>query len=165
MINGDEMQRLQRGALREIMQAITRSSHDGGAVNRASRDAIVREGVYTYVYHVGNPPTVYGRRYAGGGLADDKNLITTTIGGGTTVTIDIEDKTPAGDAGMINPPPDPVFYLSDIVESGANGPKWRDPDHPGPRPYMEESLRDGCRNGGMIDDALNDLLEHLVIRS
>lgn len=69
--------------------------------------------------------------------------------------------TPAGDNGMANPPPDPVFYLSDIIEAGANGPKWHDPDWPGPRPYMEDSEQDGCNKNGVISDALEDLINNL----
>lgn len=74
--------------------------------------------------------------------------------------IDIEDRTPAGDAGMINPPPDPVFYLSDIIEAGANGPKWKDPDWPGPRPYMEHAMLDGCKKGALIDYTLKSVVAH-----
>lgn len=66
----------------------------------------------------------------------------------------MEDRTPAGDSGMINPPPDPVHYLSDIIEMGANGPKWWDPDWPGPRPYMENGMQDECNRNGIVDTTL-----------
>ena len=164
MITGNEMRDLGTAAMREIMQALTRQCHDGGSVNRASRDAIVRRGVYRYVYNVYSP-TIYGRRYAGGGLADDDNLMTTTTSGRNSVAIDIEDRTPAGDAGMANPPPDPVFYLSDVIEAGHEGRRWVDPDWPGARPYMEPSLQDGCNPGGDIDNAINAIFRNLQLRA
>ena len=163
MITGNEMRNLERDIMNSITEEIRDSASDGGSVNRACRDAIVKTGVYTYVYHVGNLPTRYIRRYDEGGIADDDNLFTTTTSGRNTVSVDIEDRSPAGDGGMANPPPDPVHYLSDIVESGANGPKWIDPDHPGPRPYMENSLADGCANGGEIDRELGALLRGLIL--
>ena len=163
MITGNEMRNLQRAIMSEIVSEIRDSASDGGSVNQACKDAITKTGVYKYVYSKGNPPTRYIRRYDAGGLADDDNLFTTTSSGRNTVSIDIEDRTPAGDGGMVNPPPDPVHYLSDIVESGANGPKWIDPDHPGARVYMEPSLADGCSTGGEIDNELNALLRGLIL--
>ena len=165
MITGHEMRDMQTGIMRELIQALTNQSRYGGSVNQASRDAITHDGVYRYVYNAANAPTVYGRRYDGGGLADDNNLFTTTTAGRDTVIIDIEDKTPAGSAGMINPPPDPVHYLSDVIESGHEGATWDDPDWPGPRPYMEPSLRDGCAQGGRIDHAISMVFTHLILRS
>ena len=163
MITGNEMRNLETSIMSAITEEIRDSAADGGSVNQACKDAIVKTGVHKYVYNVGNPPTVYIRRFEAGGLADEDNLYTTTSSGRNSVSIDIEDRTPEGSGGMINPPPDPVHYLSDIVESGANGPKWIDPDHPGPRVYMEPSLQDGCSSGGEIDNELNALLRGLVL--
>lgn len=163
MITGTEMNTIMNAAVREIMRTVAQQSHDGGDINQACKDAITGEGVRRYVYNVGNPPTRYERRYEGGGLADEKNLLTTTTASNTHVTIDIEDRTPAGYRGMINPPPDPVFYLSDIIEGGYNGPKWKDPDWPGARPYLEESVTDGCKRGGLIDRTISDLLRNLTL--
>ena len=164
MITGNEMRDLGNAAIREMMQALGRQCHDGGSVNRASRDAIIRRGVYRYVYNV-YTPTRYGRRYDAGGLADDDNLMTTTTVGRNSVSIDIEDRTPAGDDGMMNPPPDPVFYLSDVIEAGVEGAKWRDPDWPGARPYMEPSLQDGCNAGGDIDNAISAIFRNMQLHA
>lgn len=161
MITGGEMARIQAEAMRQVMRGLARSCHDGGDVNDACKEAL-RRGVHKFVYDVYSP-SVYGRRYEGGGLADENNWITTTIAHPNSVSIDLEDMTPAGDAGMINPPPDPVFYLSDIIESGANGRRWHDPDWPGPRPYMEESMQDGCNGGGVIDRAIENVINALVL--
>ncbi len=152
MITGNEMRDIQTRAIREIRQEILNQSADGGDLNNACKEAL-REGVHTYVYDV-YTPTIYGRRLEGGGLADEKNWLTTTFRSTLGARIDVEDRTPAGDEGMVNPPPDPVFYLSDIIEAGANGPKWSDPDWPGPRPYMEIGMQDGCNNNGIIDSTL-----------
>lgn len=160
MITGHEMQDIGTAIMKKVMKEIKKSASDGGSVNKACKDAITQKGVYKYVYNVYSP-TVYGRRYEGGGLADNDNLITTTTGSGSTVTVDIEDRTPAGDAGMINPPPDPVFYLSDVIEAGHEGRRWDDPDWPGPRPYMDESLDDGCAGGGEITKALEALIKNM----
>ena len=160
MITGHEMQDIGTAIMKKVMKEIKKSASDGGSVNKACKDAITKKGVYKYVYNVYSP-TVYGRRYEGGGLADNDNLITTTTGSGSTVTVDIEDRTPAGDAGMINPPPDPVFYLSDVIEAGHEGRRWQDPDWPGPRPYMDESLDDGCAGGGEITKALEALIKNI----
>lgn len=160
MITGHELTDLHARIMDAAMRAILRSAGDGGATNRAARESITNRGVYTYVYN-GYTPTVYIRRYGSGGLADNDNLMTTTIATGPrAVTIDVEDRTPAGDGGMINPPPDPVFYLSDIIEDGANGPKWRDPDWPGARPYLDRSMQDECTNGA-IDGAAADAVTNM----
>ena len=164
MITGNEMRNMGNDIMRELMQALGRQCHDGGSVNQACKDSITQVGVYRYVYNV-YQPTVYGRRYAGGGLADEDNLMTTTSTGRNSVTIDIEDRTPEGDSGMRNPPPDPVFYLSDVIEAGVEGAKWQDPDWPGARPYMEPSLQDGCSTGGRIDNAINAIFRNLILRA
>lgn len=164
MITGNEMRNMGNDIMRELMHALGRQCHDGGSVNQACKDSITQIGVYRYVYNV-YQPTVYGRRYAGGGLADEDNLMTTTSAGRNSVTIDIEDRTPAGDSGMRNPPPDPVFYLSDVIEAGVEGAKWQDPDWPGARPYMEPSLQDGCSTGGRIDNAINAIFQNLILRA
>ena len=160
MITGNEMQTLEKAIMQQIMKEIKKSASDGGSVNKACKDAITKKGVFRYVYDVYSP-TVYGRRYSGGGLADNDNLFTTTTGSGDSVTVDIEDRTPAGDEGMINPPPDPVFYLSDVIEAGNEGARWQDPDWPGARPYMDKSLDDGCASGGEITKALDALLKQI----
>lgn len=161
MIAGNEMVTIHRAAMRQIMRGLARSCHDGGDVNDACKEAL-RLGVHTYVYGV-YAPSVYGRRLEGGGLADEHNWITTTIAHANSITIDVDDKTPAGDSGMINPPPDPVHYLSDIIESGANGRRWHDPDWPGPRPYMEHGMQDGCNNGGVIDRTIENVINAMVL--
>ena len=94
----------------------------------------------------------------GGGLADEDNWLTTTLRSATGARIDVEDRTPAGENGMANPPPDPVFYLSDVIEAGANGPKWHDPDWPGAREYMEPAMQDGCNSNGIIDSTLANVV-------
>lgn len=163
MITGNEMRNLGRDAIREMMTALGRQCHDGGSVNRACRESITNVGVYRYVYNVGNPPDLYHRRYAGGGLADDDNLMTTTTAGRNTVRIDIEDQTPSNGDGIVNA--DPVFYLSDLIESGAHGRRWPDSDWPGAREYMEPSLRDGCSAGGRIDNAINAIFRNLNLHA
>lgn len=157
MIVGNEMQNIQSRALRAIRREIQNQSVGDGDLLWACKESL-RVGTHYYVYNVGNAPTRYGRRYEGGGLADEDNWVITTLNTPRGAIIDIEDQTPAGDAGMINPPPDPVFYLSDIIEAGANGPKWKDPDWPGPRPYMEHAMQDGCHRGGLIDFTLNNVV-------
>lgn len=158
MIAGNEMQIIQGNILRTVRQEILKQSGEGGDLNWACKDAL-KVGTHYYVYNVGNAPTIYGRRYENGGLADEDNWLTTTLRSTLGAMIDIEDRTPAGDSGMVNPPPDPVFYLSDIIESGANGPKWKDPDWPGPRPYMEHAMLDGCKKGAVIDYTLKSVVE------
>ena len=157
MITGNEMQDIQGKVMKAIRQEILKQSGEGGDLLWACKDAL-KVGTNYYVYSVYSP-TVYGRRYYSGGLADEENWITTTLRSATGARIDIEDRTPAGDSGMANPPPDPVFYLSDIIEAGANGPKWTDPDWPGPRPYMETAMLDGCKKGAVIDYTLKGVVE------
>lgn len=152
MIVGNEMQNIQTRAIRQIRQVILRQSGEGGELNDACKEAL-RLAVHNHVYN-GYAGTVYTRRMEGGGLADEDNWLTTTLRSMLGARIDIEDRTPAGDNGMINPPPDPVFYLSDIIEAGANGRRWHDPDWPGPRPYMEIGVQEGCNDGGVVDNAL-----------
>ena len=118
MITGNEMQALGNSIMQQIMREIKKSASEGGSINQACKDAITKKGVHKYVYDVYKGTKYIPRRMSDGGLADDDNLYTTTIGSGNTVTVDIEDRTPAGDAGMMNPPPDPVFYLSDVIEAG-----------------------------------------------
>lgn len=152
MIVGNEMANIQGQVYRAIRDEIYDQSLDGGDLNWACKETL-RVGTHYYVYSVYSP-TVYGRRYEGGGLADEHNWIVTTSRSHLGSAIEIEDRTPAGDSGMANPPPDPVFYLSDVIEAGANGPKWHDPDWPGPRPYMETAMLDGCKRGALIDYTL-----------
>lgn len=137
MITGNEMNTIRQNVMKEIMRTVATASHDGGAVNQACKDAIVDDGVWRLVYNV-YVPDAYNRRYRGGGLADENNLLTTTTASNTRVTIDIEDRTPSNGDGVVES--DPVFYLSDIIESGAHGRRWPDSDWPGARPYMEESV-------------------------
>lgn len=153
MIVGNEMQDIQSRAMREIRQTILRQSGEGGELNDACKEAL-RQGVHTHVYDVYHGTVYTPRRMESGGLADEHNWLTTTLRSALGARIDIEDRTPAGDTGMNNPPPDPVFYLSDVIEAGANGSRWRDPDWPGPRPYMEIGMQEGCNNGGVVDSAL-----------
>lgn len=163
MITGNEMSGIGKSVMQQIMKEIKKSASDGGSVNKACKDAITQKGVYKYVYDVYHGTKYIPRREHGGGLADNDNLYTTTTGSGNTVTVDVEDRTPAGDAGMANPPPDPVFYLSDVIEAGHEGARWQDPDWPGARPYMNESLDDGCASGGEITNALNALMKNIKI--
>lgn len=161
MITGNEMQTLEKAIMQQIMKEIKKSASEGGSVNKACKDAITEKGVYKYVYN-GYQGTKYTpRREHDGGLADNDNLYTTTTGSGNSVMVDIEDRTPAGDTGMINPPPDPVFYLSDVIEAGNEGARWQDPDWPGARPYMDKSLDDGCASGGEITKALDALMKQI----
>lgn len=163
MIVGNEMAQIQGRMYRAIRDEIYNQSLDGGDLNNACKEAL-RLGVHTYVYNV-YQGTVYGRRKEGGGLADQNNweLTINRIPWGSTITI--EDKTPAGDDGMINPPPDPVHYLSDIIEAGANGRRWHDPDWPGPRPYMENGMQDGCNRNGIIDNTLAQVVNNADLSS
>ena len=163
MITGNEMQALDKAIMQQIMKEIKKSASDGGSVNKACKDAITEKGVYKYVYEVYQGTRYIPRREHSGGLADNDNLYTTTTGSGNTVIVDVEDRTPAGDAGMANPPPDPVFYLSDVIEAGHEGRRWEDPDWPGPRPYMDKSLDDGCASGGEITKALEALMRNIRI--
>ena len=156
MILGNEMQQIQARAMQQIRQEIVRQSADGGDLNDACKEAL-RLGVHNYVYS-GYDGTVYWRRAEGGGLADEHNWLTTSMRSPQGARIDVEDRTPAGDNGMANPPPDPVFYLSDVIEAGANGPKWKDPDWPGPRPYMEHGMQDGGNRNGIIDSTLANVV-------
>lgn len=165
MITGNEMRNMGNDIMRELMQTLRRQCHDGGSVNQACKDSITEVGIYTYVYNVYQGTVYIPRREHGGGLADNNNLYTTTTGSGNTIVIDVEDRTPAGDTGMRNPPPDPVFYLSDVIEAGVEGAKWQDPDWPGARPYMEPSLQDGCSTGGRIDNAINAIFQNLILRA
>ena len=159
MITGNEMADMGKEIMKQVMKELKKSASEGGSVNQACKDAITKKGVYTYVYGKANAPTRYIRRYDAGGIADDDNLLTTTTSSGNAVIVDVEDQTPAGDGGMINPPPDPVFYLSDVIEAGHEGARWQDPDWPGARPYMDESLDDGCMGGGEITKALDALMK------
>ena len=163
MITGNEMRDMGNRAIREMMAELRRQCADGASVNQACKDSITRVGVYRYVYNVGNHPDLYHRRFDGGGLADENNLVTRTRAGATTVSIEIEDQTPSNGDGVVNA--DPVTYLSDIIESGAHGRRWPDSDWPGARPYMEPSLQDGCSTGGRIDNAINAIFQNLILRA
>lgn len=158
MITGNEMARIHGQVLREIRDEIYDQSLDGGELNDACKEAL-RLGVHKYVYESGYVGTVYWRRMESGGLADQRNWEVTTNRSPLGSAIEIEDKTPAGDNGMANPPPDPVFYLSDVIEAGANGARWRDPDWPGPRPYMEIGMQDECNRNGLVDTTLAQVVD------
>lgn len=144
-----------------IMNAIYNDCHDSGDVNRAARDSINHYpdgGVYEYVYEAYDP-TFYQRRYQGGGLADDSNLITTGVTNGmNAVNLEFEDRTrewPGGSTII----PDPAFYVSDLVELGTYGDKWKYSKiwyTQQPRAYLDQSLADGSVNGGIIDQAITD---------
>ena len=162
MITGNEMADMGKEIMKQVMKELKKSASEGGSVNQACKDAITERGLERFVYWYN--PTRYIRRYDAGGLADQDNLLTTTIAGGDSVTIDIEDRTPAGDGGMVNPPPDPVFYLSDVIEDGHEGARWQDPDWPGPRPYMEKSLSWQCSASGLITIALRQMLKGITLK-
>lgn len=148
--------------MRAIMNALTAESQDHASINQAARDSIKKTGVYNYVYPLFSPVR-YHRRYSGGGLADDGTLFTTTGSGGTTVTINFEDKTPENGDGLIIP--DPAHYVSDLVEQGAYGTRWPGmPDHgPGARPYMEQSLQAGANPGGITDQAIEAAVQNITV--
>lgn len=162
MITGNEMQNLGKDIMAQVIKELKKSASDGGSVNQACKDAIAKKGVFKFVYNKGNPPDLYHRRYDGGGLADEDNLFTTTIASGDTVTIDIEDRTPENGDGVVDA--DPLFYLSDLIESGAHGKKWPDSDWPGARPYMEESLRWQCSATGLITIALKAMIKNMNLK-
>ena len=161
MITGHETNGLYNLTVQTIMNAIYGDSFDGGDINRAARDSINHYpdgGVYEYVYDAYDP-TFYQRRYQNGGLADDRNLVTTNVtNGGNTVNLEFEERTREWPGGS-NIIPDPAFYVSDLVEAGTYGNKW-------PysqiwymqlaRPYLDQSLADECGAGGNIDQNITN---------
>lgn len=150
-----------------VTSALQRECADNGSINRAAKDSIYQPGsggVYTYMYDLYDP-TVYERRYDAGGLGDERNLETVGVSSsGNSVTIHFEEKTREnGPPGFI---PDPAFYVSDIVESGSYGPKWKSILYytQYARPYLEQSLTDGATGGNVIDRAIENAMANLQIR-
>ena len=165
MISGGEMGGLYPALMQRIMQVLTAESQDHASINQAARDSINKIGVYHFVYPLFNPSR-YNRRFSAGGIADDGNLYTTTGSGGTTVTINFEDKTPENGDGLIIP--DPAHYVSDLVEEGAYGTRWPGMGfpwsrQPPARPYMENSLQNGANPGGITDMAIEDAVRNITV--
>lgn len=162
------MDNLRNYLVRDMLDAVQVACNDHAAINQAARDSINDPndgGVYDYVYNA-YTPTFYQRRYDNGGLADDRNLVTThVVRGNDSVTMTFEDRT-RENAGGSWITPDPAYYVSDLVEAGSYGNKWPFSQiwySQQARPYLDNSLVDGSQNGQIIDSAIEDTVRNLRI--
>lgn len=166
MITGREMNGLYASMMQEMVAALQNECENHGDINQAAKDSIYEEnvgGVYVYMYDLYDP-VIYNRRYANQGLGDENNLETVSVTStANSVTVLFNERTRENGSGVINP--DPAFYVSDIVESGTYGPKWRSwlQENQVGRPYLEYSLQDGTRTGAVIDRAIEDTVRNLRI--
>lgn len=160
------MNGLYASMMQEVVTALKNECENHGDINQAAKDSIYEDnigGVYTYMYNLYNP-RIYNRRYDNQGLGDENNLETVSVTStANDVTVLFSEKTRENGSGVINP--DPAFYVSDIVETGTYGPKWRSwlQEYQVPRPYLEYSLQDGVRTGAVIDRAIESAVRNLTI--